>query len=211
MAKTNASHLKYWKRMVYVFSTTENASNMFCEHPSMFCFQWDIKCNVFYFGMALNGSTCTLQINNILPTQDMFCNGQKPVITLIFFSFPRNYYIRTHPAILTFTLRLWRTCWIWSKDPVRSWDLFNMASLSWIFDSFFERKDKLKQKSTLLTFHKLVKLNIMPLNSAKVSIQSVRLQYKIFELQDFTLMEIIKHGHKIHHMDLKICSYGSLR
>jgi hypothetical protein len=43
----------------------------------------------------------------------------------------------------------------------------------------------------------------MPFNSAKVAIHSVHLQYKISELQDFTLTEIIKHDHKIHHMDLK--------
>jgi len=39
---------------------------------------------------------------------------------------PPPKYPVTHPAILTFTLRLWRTCWICSKDPVSSWDLFNI-------------------------------------------------------------------------------------
>jgi hypothetical protein len=67
-----------------------------------------------------------------------------------------------------------------------------MASLPRIFDSFFERKDKLKWKNISLIFHKLVKLNAVTLNSKKVSIHSVPRQYTNNGLDDFTLTEIIK-------------------
>jgi hypothetical protein len=43
----------------------------------------------------------------------------------------------------------------------------------------------------------------MPFNSENVTTHSVPRHNKILRLWDFTLTEIIKHGHNIYHMDHK--------